>query len=258
MIKKNKLFTVLLAVAFVFFATGCNKEEPTESSTSNSPYGQGIDSNIDELMEKTGIDIYALASSPELLRYFEAASPISEEMAKSIDMKPHKSLTEEERVARMNELVTLISQAAQNHNFTLVNAYFDEFTTLLNSMTNPWGETWAEAFESEAVRGLNEEAERFNDFLDSEYPSFFTLNSEEQTNVIEAIVDIFIQKKPLEDKCLRAYSADIRAAEVQYAISVAGCLFTGPGAWVCAGVALGIYSVQHHRANKALAACYKG
>ena len=65
MIKKNKLFTVLLAVAFVFFATGCNKEESTESSTSNSPYGQGIDSNIDELIEKTGIDTYALLPAHE-------------------------------------------------------------------------------------------------------------------------------------------------------------------------------------------------
>jgi len=55
-LKKNKLFTVLLAVTFVFFATGCKKEESIEPSISNLPFEQGINgcSNDDPISNEQG------------------------------------------------------------------------------------------------------------------------------------------------------------------------------------------------------------
>jgi len=255
--KKNNIYlTALLVLSFVFFVTGCKKEETIKSTLSNPSTELDAGFNIEELIEKTGIDVYALASSPELLRYFEAVAPISEKIAKGINnMSSAKDLTEDEKIERMHELVGLISQAAQNYNFDLVDTYFNEFESLFNSMPYPW-DPLVSFSQSEMAQTLNREAEMLNDFLDSEYPTFFTLNSEQQSNIIDVIIDI--TRKPNLEKCARDYADDIRAAEIQYAITIAGCLFTGPGAWICAGVALGIYSTQHHRANKAYKSCLKG
>jgi len=249
--KNIKLFTALLAVAFLLFVTSCNKEETTKSVISNPPSEQSTGSNIDELIKTTGIDIYALASSSELLKYFKAVAPISEEIAKKI-MKKSKSFTEE-KIARMAELIALISEAAQNQDFELVDVYFEELKNLMDTMMNT-----VDFYQCEVVQRLNEEAEIYSNFLNSEYPSFFTLDSEQQRSIIDAIIEITSDRKPPRS-CAEIYVDDIRAAEQRFAITLAGCLLLGPiGSWVCAGVALGIYCVDHHQANLAYADCING
>jgi len=254
MIKRHiKFFTFLLVLALIAGMStfnACKKEEiykPIVSNNAEKDY-------IDELINKTGIDIYALASSPELLKYFEAVAPISKKIAESIDVRPSK-LTEEEKIARMHELVGLISQAALNYDFDLIDTYFKELNSLLYGPLNPWESTEVAFYENELFRVLNDEAQIFNEFLDSEYPVFFTLNRVQQEDVIEAIVNIIV-KKPQD--CAGNYARAIQKAEAIFAIGIAGCCFTGPGAWACAAAQLAIYCVSHHYANKDYAACLKG
>lgn len=249
------VITLLLLIS-TFFITGCKKEEAIKSEVQNLPQGQNTSSNIDELIKKTGIDIYALASSPELLTYFERVAPISEEVAANMDMKPSKSMTEEETIARMEELVALISQAAQNYDYDLVDMYFNELLSLTYGETHPWVISEEAFSEGEVARGLIEAAQPFIEFLDSEYPTFFTLNSEQQNSIIDAVIDIFIEKKPIN--CYGNYNAAIEDAEARFAIGIGVCALVGgggPGSWACAAGVLGYYIVEHRRANNNLKAC---
>jgi len=241
--KKSFFILAIAAISFVLF-TGCKKENKDDQKP-QTEISQGGD--IDNLIKETGIDIYALAASSELSKYFEATAPLSEKIAKSIKSKSPNDV----KIARMNELVTLISQAAEDNDYELVDIYFEELINLIDSMTQ------TEAFyECEFVQLLNEEADNFINYLYSEYPSFFTLNSEQQRNVIDAIVEITVPRGPVE--CYNTYNAAIKDAEIVYAISVAGCCFTGPAAWACVGVALGVYCVSHYRANQNLKKCLNG
>lgn len=246
----------LLVLLFLILNFSCKKYTESEN-TSSIEKTQMTNDYYSRLSAETNVDIRRLASSMELQKYFEEVAPISVEILQNM-----KTLTEEE-IARMDELITLISQAAQNNDFALVDIYFNELMMLLYGTTNPWFPEEEHYSQCELVKKLNGEAEIFVDFLNSNYPTFLMLDNEKQISVIEAIVNITIEKEPTKptpaEQCAITYKGAIHDAEIQYALTVAGCLFfTGPAAWACVGVGLGIYSVQHNRANKNYKTCMNG
>jgi len=239
--KKTFFIIAIVAASFVIF-TGCKKENKDEQKPPTEVSKGG---NIDEIIKETGVDIYALAASSELSKYFEAFAPLSEKIAKSIKSKS----STDQKIARMNELVTLISQAAEDNDFELVNIYFEELVGLIDSMTGT-----VAFLECEFVQSLNEKADILINYLYSEYPSFFTLDNEQQRNVIDAIVEIIVPRGPVDD-CKTRYRQAIMLAELCYVISVAECCFTGHAAWMCVGYPLGMYIVNVHYANQQLTYC---
>lgn len=247
-----KLLSLLIFMgAFLFLGCEKNEETGTQSkgmtSTQNDYYSK--------LSAETNVDVRKLAASPELQKFFEAVSPISQELTESIarNTSLSKSLTEEEKIARANELVTLITLAVENNDFDSMDLYYKELLFLLYGHTIQC-EDFNTFLHSELITKLNEEAQIFNDFLSAEYPSFFTLNSEQQQSIVDAIIEIPYENAPPRS-CEQVYADDIRSAEAQYAITTVGCAFLTAGAWLCVGVALGIYCVQHNSANKDLADC---
>lgn len=206
---------------------------------------------IDSLSYETNIDIYELASSPELLSYMDTVSLISKEISENL--LPIDSYSEED-FERMNELIQLISAAVDDNNFELVDQYYNELLILLFGNNHQWCDV-NNFSQSEIVEQLNSAAYSLTQFLTKDYNAIYALNDDQTSRIAESITYIMDKEAGNPNKCAKDRANAIRDAEIVYGISVGVCCFTGPAAFPCVAGALAVYCVAHNRANQNYKTC---
>jgi hypothetical protein len=243
-----KKITIILSVIFLMLCNSCKKEDTLLNNESNFLIEKSPD-YYTLLSSQTNVDIYKLASSPKTKKFFETTSSIGKEIIKN--MRSPGDFTEEE-LARIDELMNLILQAVQDHNFQLIDYYWRELSILLFGTVHPWQLEESLFYRSEIIGILNEEIINFFDYLNETYPSFNTLDENIQFDVLHATAEIILRQPP---GCKEAFDAAVSDALITYGISSALCLASGPGFGLCQIAATAFCARSLIKADRAYSKC---
>jgi len=246
--KKNwKLVTAIVAVVvvagIVFYACKKDSHESLEIDAINSKVEKDAANDllsIDELSEKTGIDIIELCKKDFFENYYNKCNNFQEKMI---------THTEEE-LAQLDELNTSMQIASSNSDFQKVENYFNEYLCVFYRTDNAdYGMKIFDNFQSASVN--------FFDEMSAAYPIFQKLSEEMKINVLSTgflYLRIYnLPQQPKTNNCgLYKQRAQERAAGT-YAASVAVCGIFSPtiiGGAICLAAASASYATSLYFANK--------
>jgi len=277
--KKIIIFSTALLIAIlatIFFA--CKKDNKEEQNsppllpTEYSEYGI----NIDELIQKTGIDIYKLSKLPTL-------QEISFDISKCVEKTNAKVELTDALYAQIQQLRTAVETAAANGNDVAFLTSFEQLCTLTKSIngikfvSNGDGYTTITYNDNGSILEYNfpnlkahvTEGQEILRGVVEEYPEFLNLPENTRIEILTAAVYLnYLEKEGIEDPLLAPQSCAGAKAELAirltsytlaYTVTAGLCCGTTFAVLVCEGLAFAAYIDSSTSAiksyNKAMKTC---
>lgn len=247
-ISKSILLIALALIAFV----GCEKETKTQNEEVQTENDASIlksqedDARIAyyrQLSAETNVDIIELASSNAVEQFFDIGISVAEEMIEN----SVTGLTEYD-IWMIEFYTSLLEEAIEEGNFLLIEQRTNELLELLESLglTNYWNIAVA-SNDNPVMDRLNDESRVFLKYLESEYPDFMTLDQDQQSEIFEALSEIYISRQPANE-CEREagimLGLSLTGATVGLTAGLLKCAFVGPIASLCIASNFAIYAID--------------
>ncbi len=279
---KKIFFNLLFFFLASIFAFSCDKNTDVKSDnfTTNQHININDKTNLQFLINKTGIDIFRIANLPSVQSFSKRTFNTHKEGSTLVNTKAEIS---DYQIAQLQSLNSAIQQAFNNGNERMGYILYDSLCALCHSIggfvfqENEYGFETFMYSDIEApvyipmafMKASKEDADQLYLEIKREYPSFDTLNDVVKQTIIAAAVyqnycNISDSKETNpsdKERCLkeaqRTYAESLCVATATYQAALMGCGLSGPGLTPCIiiasssyGVSVAVASWQYKRAVK--------